>query len=302
MESLTEQVLAYQSNGNGYSRIAGEVSLLVYNYPRRCCGFTEDDRGEFLLFFHPRINALIRRFRPMGKPFEVYLRSTLRWQLKSYASRKTHSQRRDRLFARQDLWSDLIGDPAGRSCREERESCGWASILEAQRNAAIDETGRLRDRSLRKRLLIAGMKSSAMLLPSEVETLVRLTGGNISEIAHQCEVLRVHTSSRLARYEALAARRNRTFVRMQCLQEEVRETPAGERRERLQRSYRKLARRFDRASREATAVIRTPTHREIADALGVPKGSVDSGIFYLRSAIEKRDGFRLKTNSGMLSS
>ncbi len=302
MESLTEQVLAYQQTGKGYPRLAEAVSLVVYNYPRRCCGFTEDDRGDFLLFFHPRISALVRRFRPMGKPFEVYLRSTLRWQLKSYAARKTRSQRRDRLFSRQDMWSDLTGDPVCAPGCEEDEPCSWDRILGAQRNATTDEAGRLRDRSLRKRLLIAGMKSSATLLPSEVDRLVRLTGISIKEIAHQCEVLRLRASSRLARYEVLSARRNRTFVRMQCLQEEVRETPAGDRLERLQRSYRKLARRFARASREATAVIRTPTHREIADVLGVPKGSVDSGIFYLRSAIEKGDRFCLKSKSGMLSS
>jgi hypothetical protein len=138
--------------------------------------------------------------------------------------------------------------------------------------------------------------------PLEIEQLIRLTGTNETEISHQCEILRVRASSRQARYESLSVRRNRAFVRMQCLEEEVRETPEGDRLKLLQHKYRKQAERFDRARREAVAVLRTPTHREIADTLGVPKGSVDSGIFYLRNTMDRRKGFRGEPDSRMLSS
>ncbi|WP_455383279.1 hypothetical protein [Salinispira pacifica] len=300
MDTLTDEVLAYQRNGQGYCRLISEISLLVYNYPRRSFGFTEDDRGEFLLFFYPRIGALINRFRPIGRPFEVYLRSTLRWQLKSYAARRSREQRRLRFFARHDLWVDLLGDPS--RDRGEPAVSLWDPILNAHHNPRTDETGRVVDRSLRRRLLLLGMKSSSTLTPTEMEELVRLTGSNRCEMAHQCEALRLRMSAREARYEVLSARRNRAYVRMQCLQEEVMETPAGERLDRLQGRYRKLAQRFDRAHHEAAAVIRTATHRELAETLGVPKGSIDSGIFYLRSAIEKRGRFRARADSCMIGS
>jgi len=301
MQTLTEQILAYQESGIGYERLSASVATLVYNYPRRCYGFSEDDRGEFLLFFYPRIPSLIKRFHPMGKPFEVYLKTTLRWQLKTYAVRKRRANHRDRVFGRRELWTEMLGDPVRLPSGVNRACDGWRTLLAAQRDSSVEQNGRLRDRSLRKRLLLAAMKSSIELAPGDVEDLARLTGASLAEIRHHCEALRLLASPREARYQLLSARRNKTFVRMQCLQEEVQETPDGERLDILRFKYKKLERRFERARMEATAVLRTPTHREIARTLGVPKGSVDSGIFYLRCALENRRAFPEKINSGMLS-
>ncbi len=300
MKTLTDQILAFQESGIGYDRLLASVAMIVYNYPRRCYGFSEDDRGEFLLFFYPRISSLINRFHPMGKPFEVYLKTTLRWQLKTYAVRKRRANHRDRVFGRREMWTEMLGDPVRLPSELPRASDGWKTLLGSQRDCTVEENGRLRDRSLRKRLLLAAMKSSVQLTPGDVEDLARLTGASLAEVKHHCEALRLLASPREARYQLLSVRRNKTFVRMQCLQEEVQETPEGERLDLLRFKYKKLERRFERARLEATAVLRTPTHREIARTLGVPKGSVDSGIFYLRCALENRKGFPEKINSGML--
>ena len=37
---------------------------------------------------------------------------------------------------------------------------------------------------------------------------------------------------------------------------------------------------------EMSRVPASPTHKDIAAVLGIPKGSVDSGIYYLKSALE----------------
>jgi hypothetical protein len=54
------------------------------------------------------------------------------------------------------------------------------------------------------------------------------------------------------------------------------------------RVYRKQIRaaeiRIEKTDRELKSTALLPTHKDIASVLGVAKGSVDSGLYYLRKA------------------
>jgi hypothetical protein len=85
----------------------------------------------------------------------------------------------------------------------------------------------------------------------------------------------------------LRERRNRAFLQIYRIHQELSREHDAQRRhtllEKLEGEKKRLAAALDEMSRVPTA----PTHRDIAAALGVPKGSVDSGIYYLKNALEE---------------
>ncbi len=280
MDSLTERVLEYQATGRGYESLVRSIALTVYHYPERRYGFTEDDRGEFLLFFYPRISAIIRRFRPCGKPFEAYLHTNLRWQARTYASRKLALERQTRLTARNDLWIDTFNPSVAAESVPEMDTRRPANT-----RMRIDPNGRFADRGIRRRALLVALKASPYLTLPQIDQVAQLTNCSPQALEEKCLILRERAERRMRRYDILSTRRNKAFFRLQCLEEEEHASPTDERRRAIHAECQRIRRRYQRARIEARAVMRTPTHREIADVLGIPKGSVDSGIFYARSAV-----------------
>ena len=54
---------------------------------------------------------------------------------------------------------------------------------------------------------------------------------------------------------------------------------------RLDRLIRQEKVHLENARRELSKVPVSPTHRDIADVLDMPKGSVDSALYYMRTAM-----------------
>ena len=44
--------------------------------------------------------------------------------------------------------------------------------------------------------------------------------------------------------------------------------------------------RIEKANRDIRSTSILPTHRDIAEVLGLSKGSIDSGLYYLRQALD----------------
>ena len=104
MGTLTERVLRFQETGQGQAELLACVAARVYGYPRVRGSRSEDDSGEFYLFFYPRLLRSLRRFRDQGKPFEWYLQSVLRWQYLIYVRVKRRRERQWNAGALPAFW------------------------------------------------------------------------------------------------------------------------------------------------------------------------------------------------------
>jgi len=94
--------------------------------------------------------------------------------------------------------------------------------------------------------------------------------------------LRDMRASREQRLETFRCRRNKAFAQARLLEMELRNETDEERRAALCVALARLRRRRDAAMQRMSRVGLAPTNREIALLLAVPKGTVDSGLFWLK--------------------
>lgn len=287
MKSLTEEVLHYQRTGEGLSRLLYRLSCEVYAYPSRQAGFEEDDCGDFFLFARQRIPALIHNFRFTGKPFEAYMNSCLRWQLRSFMAQKSKQRRRYRVCNAPHRWEELneaelsaAEQPAGRSAATHDEQGKEISLqLPSRKSHRRTCSGR--------RLVILALKGCLRLQEADIQTLAQETGYRRDLLSTAWSILRERTERRLQRLQRLRTKRNQTFFRLLCLQDELGNAaePADIRRvtEEIELQTRRLKTIRNRIARVPLA----PTNKEIAEVLSIPKGSVDSTLYYMRNLWHK---------------
>jgi DNA-directed RNA polymerase specialized sigma24 family protein len=274
MAELNEQVLRYQATGQGLEELLSLLSARVYAYPRLRGSRSEDDAGEFYLLCYPRLVRTLRRFREQGKPFEWYLQSVLRWQYLAYVRTR---RRRERLWTSGSLaafWEPpaLREEPAPEPPGMRRRASGLFRLEEG--NGAVR-------RGDRNRLLAWALKQVRTLSAAELRELAELAQVDPELLEQTGARLRQALLPPERRLELLAARRTRAFAALCLLEQELggrRSPPAG----RPWAAARKARRAPCRSQRRIAAVRLTPSNREIAAALGLPKGTIDTALYSLR--------------------
>lgn len=285
MESLTEKVLQYQRTRAGLTELMNDLALRVYLFPRRKMGWDEDACGEFYLFFHPRLMRLLDRFRDQGKPFESYLCSVLGWQLRNFARERKHGERSWNVGLRME---PARVEGAADEAPESNEELAFPAI--GSEIASLIETN-----TDRRNLLFLLLKCSRNLDPGKSAALARLAGISPQRLAGLMSDLRLNRAPREERLEIFRRRRNGAFSMVRLLETElVLELDEDRRKEllgKLQKARRRMRGAMDRMARVGLA----PTNREIAGILGVPKGTVDSGLYWLKKKLARvydPDSFR----------
>ena len=91
--------------------------------------------------------------------------------------------------------------------------------------------------------------------------------------------------SRLARLETLRCRRNKAFSQSRLIEAELQVETVPDRIETLQIALRRTRRRMASSASRMAKVGVSPTNLEIARILGVPKGTVDSGLYWLKKKL-----------------
>ena len=233
-------------------------------------GHEEDDAGEFYLYFVTKLKRLVLKYRDRGVPFDHYLNSTLRWNLRSYYRCRRQRQRSWRLSASPHLWGDA-------PCDEPRDGCSEpASDL-------LPDLERLGDHPVyRRRLLFLFLRGARLARWRDIEGFARLTGYDVLWLEQRVKALKERLQPKEERLRLLRDRRNRAFTRCLALESDLgREVVPGER-ARLRRRIGRLRRIMAETMDEMSRVPLAPTHRAIAEELGVPKGTVDTGLRWMR--------------------
>jgi RNA polymerase sigma factor (sigma-70 family) len=272
MESLTKKVLLYQKTREGLRDIVRELAPRVYQFPRRKMGWDEDACGDFYVFVYPRLIRLLDRFADQGKPFESYLSSVLNWQLRNFARDRKRGERSWNVSLRLEA-----GDPGAGELREEPAE----ATIEPQRVPPI--ISRLvRSNADRRNFLFLVLKCARSIEPGNAGALAAVTGVDADRILGLSVSLREMRRPRELRLDAFRSRRNKAFAQARLMETELKTEVDQERAALLQKSLAKARRRMRSAMNRMARVGLSPTNLEIARVLGVPKGTVDSGLYWLK--------------------
>lgn len=281
---LTEKVLRYQQTGQGLEQLIQIIAGIIYTYPRKYLGWDEDDASDFFCSYFHKINGLVNRFCYAGKPFEAYLSSSIRWQMKTFTARKAA-----RNVQQQIIKYEYHGWYQSRHyAATELVAEGETTYLpEVTKILKINKDGIIRSKAYALRLIYLVLRSSMQVSDALLQKTAKLTGINEDRLLGCATELRQKLNKRLEKYGNLVNRRNKAHVRIQQLHGLLARETDSERSIRYMQELATERMRFAKIIGEIGTMSFMPTHKDIAEVLGVPKGTVDSGLYYLKNAFLK---------------
>ena len=312
-----ERVLAAQTSRRLRRTVAAELAAYIYGYPGSKLPNMDDDApGDFFLFCHKKIPMMIDRFEDRGKPFEHYVNSVLRWQLRSFL--RSRNQAVDEALQHAVHSSLLNRDALGRRQRAFDPAHGWKSTLPPVRPRAaaaprprprapeqrladppaLPAAGRtprsapVRRRRARRfrlpkcavqrRLLYLLLKIGHRLDERQFASLVAATGCHPDSLARLLARMERATEPAQERRTMLRERRNHAFAEFQYWSNAAWFEVDPPFRARAQRRAARFHAMLVKSQSELARVRTAPSNRAIADVLGIPKGTVDTGLHWLQ--------------------
>jgi RNA polymerase sigma factor (sigma-70 family) len=279
-------VISYQNTGQGLDDVMRAAFRIIYEFPARRRGFSEDDCGEFLLFFRPKLIRLVERFRYVGSSFDAYLCTTLKFQIKSYASAKSRAREEREVCELPDLW---YADRTLPHASEPQEELPTAAELEREARSMLARLSSSRSGQARtgRRLIIYAVKMALSLTRADIRLVAKAAGVSCEWLLSVCDEARQRVAARRARQSVIVGRRNQAYVSLNMAQQKMFLAVDDGERSRIQHRLETAQARLRKAEAKVRKLPSSLTHAEIADLLAVPKGTVDSSIHYLRQSVER---------------
>ena len=134
----------------------------------------------------------------------------------------------------------------------------------------------------RRNFLFLALKCARTIGPENAQALAAVSGVEEDRILSLSAFLREMRAPREHRLEAFRARRNRAFAQSRLLETELQGEVEAERIAVLRFSLAKARKRMRAAVIRMARVKLAPTNLEIARVMAVPKGTVDSGLYWLK--------------------
>lgn len=286
LDYMTHQVLVYQSSlGSGREEslrlsLMRDLTLHIYSYPGRRHSLHEEDWSDFLLGFYGRIHDLLVNYRYQGPSFWGYLNKVLEWQLLSYYRQAARFRQAEWVCERESI-IEYERSPV------EQEYC-----LSQKMNHILSHPGLtpFRSSALRQRLLLLVLKNIVFIPEDEFASVFPLLGPDREEASEMRERLLSLMKRKFERKKRLETKRCENYSRLTLA--EIRQSEETDVASvlRLDEKIILYKRRLKRLDRQLSRIPLYPSNEELSDLLGLPKGSVDSGLFYLKSYLEKRYG------------
>jgi hypothetical protein len=284
--SLTEQVLAFREGRASLEESVNAVWIAVWKGVAR---LDEDDRSEFILFFHRRIPGMLRRYDPSRGAFEAYLATSIKYQLKSFAVTRIRERQRRSVPEDPTFWRNSGEEITGVSEAEEMTEAEETPVIVLKEAAAAyrAHNRRFHRGAFKRRLLYVTLKCSLYASEENLRQMAGFLEIDQPQLLDLAAELSRSLKPRIERRRRLQERQNEVTYQIHTLRKELESTPEEPRKKYLYHALRSQEERSRALTEEIDHVPDYVNNREIAKLLKVPKGSVDSGIFYVRSVLKR---------------
>jgi hypothetical protein len=293
---LDELVVAYRSSGEGRELIMEKVAALVYEAHHRYGFDDEDDAANALLKYRQRILKLIDRFEDRGLPFDAYLASSLR-----YLARTVRRERR-RIFERESVCERAAlpetdcndTDPVAEMPFDSEERIsevryfGDGGVRSAASNRRPRARGGIIPRcpaqaaAYSSRLVFLAVKCAWEIDEEGVSRVSAAAGVGREWLAAAVEQARRSLVSERSRIDRLVERRNACWTRMRLLEARMATETESHCKARLASAFERESARYAKVKADCSCLRPIVPNSVVARILGIPKGTVDSGLYYLR--------------------
>jgi len=270
---MTARVLRYHLSGSDAEELEQEIAVKAYLYIQKTRNMDFDEAGDFFVEYYQKIVVLKDSFIFLGLPFEAYLYSSIRWNMLRYRRKLNRNRWTERLCHFQDFWevaqSDPMYSPAVKYYQESEDSeeLQWIN---------------------RRRFVYLALREAEYLDHQMVEEIVRFARVDRRWFLNCVTALKERMDRRRQRLVLLRDYYHRCYAHYYSQQLVLLDCFDPERKNSQQRKLAKVELSFHRARQRLRKLHLHPTNQEISDVLHVPKGTIDSGIYYLKKEFFQR--------------
>lgn len=289
MEELNLQTLIreYRQGGQGLDRIFERIATSVYRCPRHYGFDGEDDAAEALCHYRERVCGLAERYVDNGSSFEAYVTTSLRFLARTM--RREQRKRRER---------EMVCERSERFGLESRmEAASLPPIFDlvgsdedclahpAREKPSVPELS-----AFKSRLVYLYLKCAWAADDEKTGRVAAAAGVPVDWLAAAAAQSLRSLEAERARFERLSLRRDRSWARMRLLEGRLRDEVEPAARKRIEDAIVRERLNWDRARQEIRAFKPVVPNSVVARILGIPKGTVDSGLYYLKKREGRRSG------------
>ena len=268
MTELTRKVLCVKNEEILADGVINDICVYVFEYLKNKTKLIEDERGDFFLYFYSRIIKLIQKFEYNGTPFEHYINVHLKFQIKTFLKR-----------SKEKSLSTLVSSNASFV----QEVFGLPYHIQDNDPDSIKPSNFTFSDIHRKRLVIALLKTYAHFDDESLLDICDSLCIDFSCITAHIAQIEQLCASRIVRFHKLKERRNLVYSKLFLCQERLRVSYCNEEQNELRRKIKKYKTTLRRLIHEIKAVTIGPSHRELSVILNIPKGTIDSSLYYLKN-------------------
>ena len=291
-QHLTSLLAGYRSGIIARKLLIREISLFVYKYPYKTCRWREDICSEFFCYFYPRIEKMIESFEIRGIPFEAYLIKCLKLQLKTFAVQQKAGL--ISLYMQRNIIFWPFGERNYDLCSE--TELNYASEPEAvlllrkrlENSFHLTEEGTITNKTLKKRVTMLILKNIFTLKEINYPFVSKMIGRDIGWLADCRLKLNTAAVEKSSRKKNISEKRNYYFCRLFRLHQMIIYETEDEEKQTIAYNIEQTKAKISRLNNILKSISTSPTHSEVAEIMNIPKGSVDSGLFYLKKYLENQ--------------
>ena len=151
--------------------------------------------------------------------------------------------------------------------------------------------GKITRATPKRRLLFLALLGSMDITLRLLEAISHTTGYELEWLFGCIQELKDRMKGRQERIRQLVNKRNRSVLRVYKMHEELSGEVSSDIKTKITHELIKEKYRITRTIEEMEKTPVTPTHNDIAEVLHIPKGTVDSGLFHIKHALEHVCGY-----------
>ncbi|MFP4508797.1 MAG: hypothetical protein ACLFNQ_01565 [Spirochaetaceae bacterium] len=280
MTELTRLVMRYQNDGSGYDEIVQKASVVIYAYPGKLRALTEDDKGDFLLYFVPKLEQIIVNYQPERAEFEPYLRMCMKYRIMSYLVSRHRTCSYHPAETHIGSWEVRDMPAAPEVLITTIRDASSTALLHPR----IERTLR---RLNRKSVLCFCLKAICDADEATIVRMARLCATDPNWLVHCKYLLLDGMGPRRRRRMRMGARIGSLYARMYKLEKQYYTETDPDKRKSLEQTILNVRSQYERNCTRARKLALRPTNRDIAILLHVAKGTVDNAVYTVRLALSE---------------
>lgn len=233
------------------------------------------DPANFIIEYIPLIDSIIDNYKMEQCQFSHYITKRINWLKLDINKINIKKKEKENTYL-SDINSyyevEMISNELKPEYKITPEAVKYLKIV----------NGRISKKTTKRRFLIFVFKSSRLLTYDLVKLVSRLTGEPEEWIFQIKETLNSLSQRRIKRREYLELRKNRLFMEIKRGQIELNKVEDNRLKEELIDKINEKKARKKEIQKILDNRSYGPKNEEIARVLGIPKGTVDSSLFYMK--------------------